>query len=171
MDRKAEQRAYMANFSGKMREMMAQVGMQREELETEKALVVEPGNRNKPRKKSVVNSQEDATSRICHQLIETRRHIVNGSPSLAELEYKRKYDNIVRPVHWDFAGKRGFRRGEEWCKYVPESVVENENLKLPRDYGKKTDHEVRSRRPESTPITLNTRQFIGTFSDCGGQNT
>lgn len=32
---------------------------------------------------------------------------MNGSPSLAELEYKRKYDNIVRPVHWDFAGKRG----------------------------------------------------------------
>ncbi|CAH3142051.1 unnamed protein product, partial [Pocillopora meandrina] len=61
--------------------------------------------------------------------------------SLAELEYKRKYDNIVRPVHWDFAGKRGFRRGEEWCRYVPESVVENENLKLPRDYGNKTDHE------------------------------
>ena len=69
---------------------------------------------------------------------------MNGSPSLAELEYKRKYDNIVRPVHWDFAGKRGFRRGEEWCRYVPESVVENENLKLPRDYGNKTDHEVRS---------------------------
>ncbi|RMX61515.1 hypothetical protein pdam_00003550 [Pocillopora damicornis] len=61
--------------------------------------------------------------------------------TLTELEYKRKYDNIVRPVHWDFAGKRGFRRGEEWCRYVPESVVENENLKLPRDYGKKTDHE------------------------------
>ena len=40
--------------------------MWREELETEKALVVEPGNRSKPHQESVVNSQEDATSRICH---------------------------------------------------------------------------------------------------------
>ena len=46
-------------------------------------------------------SQDDPKCRMCKQNNETISHIVSGCPKLAQMEYKKRHDNVARAVHWD----------------------------------------------------------------------
>ena len=43
---------------------------------------------------------------------------------VAQKEYKRRYDNVAKIVHWKFCGKCNLKRIEKWYEYAPGSVVE-----------------------------------------------
>ena len=51
---------------------------------------------------------------------------------LAQTEYKGRYDNVARYIHWQLCGKCGLERANNWYEQKPERVVESET---PRYYG------------------------------------
>ena len=50
---------------------------------------------------TIDRSQDDPKCRMCKQNNETISHIVSGCPKLAQMEYKKRHDNVARAVHWD----------------------------------------------------------------------
>ena len=62
---------------------------------------------------------------------------------LAQKEYKRRHDNVVKKVRWDLCKKSGLEHTEKWYEHVPEGEIENEEVKVLwdiNDRGKKTRH-------------------------------
>ena len=50
---------------------------------------------------TIDRSQDDPKCRMCKQNNETISHIVSGCPKLAQMEYKKRHDNVARAVHWN----------------------------------------------------------------------
>ena len=71
---------------------------------------------------------------------------------------------MARTIHWDLSGKCGFERNERWYDHVPESVLENDDYKLLRDYSVRTDHENGARRPDL--MIIDKRQELSNYR-CG----
>ena len=96
-------------------------------------------------KANIDKFQRDVKCRMCRDKNETVSHIVNGCSKLAQKEYKKRH-NVAGAIHWDLSGKCGFDRNDKWHNHVPESVLENENYKLLRDFSIRTDHNIEARR-------------------------
>ena len=60
---------------------------------------------------------------------ETVQHITSGCKKLAQKEYKRRHDNVVKKVHWDICKKNRLEHSEKWYEHVPERVAENQEIK------------------------------------------
>ena len=54
----------------------------------------------------------------------------------------RRHDNVVRIVHWELSGAFQLKREEKWYERVPESVIENEDVKLLWDFNIQCNHTV-----------------------------
>ena len=50
---------------------------------------------------TIDRSQNDPKCIMRKQNNETISHIVSGCPKLAQMEYKKRHDNVARAVHWD----------------------------------------------------------------------
>ena len=72
--------------------------------------------------------------RMCGDKGETISHLVSECAKLAEREYKRRRDNVVRYIHWLLAEKSGFDRAAKWYEQKPDGVLENEDFKLLWDF-------------------------------------
>ena len=48
-------------------------------------------------------SQKDMLYRLCKKADESVDHAVSGSSQLAQKEYKGRYDNLSKIVHWKLA--------------------------------------------------------------------
>ena len=59
---------------------------------------------------------------------------------LAQKEYKGRYDNVVKAVHWKLCEKNGLERSEKWYEHTPESAVENGRIKILWDVCVQCDH-------------------------------
>ena len=59
-------------------------------------------------------SQGDSLCRVCRKVDESINHIVSGCSKLAQKEYKRRYDNLGKIVHWKFVRKCNFEAGDKW---------------------------------------------------------
>ena len=75
-------------------------------------------------------------------------HIVSGCSKLAQTEYKRRHDNLGKIVHRKLTRKYNFEAGDKWYEHEPESVLENEDYKILRDFSIQTDHVIEARRPD-----------------------
>ena len=71
-----------------------------------------------------------------------------GSKKLAQKEFKRRHDNVPKAVHWKLCEKYGLERGEKWHENTPESVVENERIKIFWDVCIQYDNVIGARRPD-----------------------
>ena len=58
---------------------------------------------------------------MCKKVDESIDHIVSGCSKLAQKEYKRRYDNLVKIVHWKLARK---------CNFEAEDKVMNMSQKV-----------------------------------------
>ena len=47
---------------------------------------------------------------------------------------------------WNLSGKYGFQWNERWYEHVPDTVLENEDYRMLRDFSIQTDHEIEARR-------------------------
>ncbi|XP_063611810.1 uncharacterized protein LOC134785404 [Penaeus indicus] len=64
---------------------------------------------------------------------ESIQHIVSACGKLAQKEYKRRYDNVARKIHWDICKERGLECSEEWYEPAPEGVVESDDNKARKE--------------------------------------
>ena len=74
-------------------------------------------------KARIEKSQGDSLRRVCRKVDESIDHIVSGCSKLAQKEYKRRHDNLVKIVHWKLARKCNFEAGDKWYEHEPESVL------------------------------------------------
>ena len=99
-------------------------------------------------KAKIDKSHRDSLCRVCRKVDESIDHIVSGCSKLAKKEYKRRHDNLGKIVHWKFARKCNFEAGEKWYEHEPESVLENEDYEILRDFSIQTDHVIEAWRPD-----------------------
>ena len=93
-------------------------------------------------------SQEDSLCRVCIKVDESIDHIVRGCSKIAQKEYKRRYDKLLKIVHQKLARKCDFEAGDKWYEHEPENVLENEDYKILWDFSIQTDHVIEARRPD-----------------------
>ena len=67
-------------------------------------------------------SQGDSSYRVFRKVDQSIDHIVSGCGKLAQKEYKRRYDNLGKIVHWKLARKCNFEGRDKWYEHEPESV-------------------------------------------------
>ena len=82
---------------------------------------------------------------MCRKVDESIDHFVSGCSKLAQKEYKRRYDNLGKIVHWKLPGKCNFEAGDKWYEHEPESVLQNEDYKIMLDFSIQTDHVIEAR--------------------------
>ena len=90
-------------------------------------------------------SQGYSLCRVCRKVDESINHIVSGCSKLAQKEYKRRYDNLRKIVHWKFVRKCNFEAGDKWYEHEPENFLENEDYKTLWDVSIQTDHVIEAR--------------------------
>ena len=56
--------------------------------------------------------------------------LVSGCPKLAQKQYKRRHDNVVRRVHWELCKKHGLESSDRWYENTPADVVEKDEVEL-----------------------------------------
>ena len=66
---------------------------------------------------------------MCDRKSEIVSHIVSKCEKLAQNECKKRH-NVVKIVYWKFFGKYNQKRSEKWYEHAPESVFENEEVKI-----------------------------------------
>ena len=86
--------------------------------------------------------------RLCGKKGESVQHITSGCETLAQKEYKRRYNNVAKKVHWDICKKNGLEHSEKWYEHAPEGTVENEEIKVLWDINIQCDNLIEARRPD-----------------------
>ena len=99
-------------------------------------------------KAKIDKSQKDTLCRLCKKADESIDHVVSGCSKLAQKDYKRRYDNLGKIVHWKLARKCNFEAGDKWYEHEPESVLEIEDYKILWDFSIQTDHVIEVQRPD-----------------------
>ena len=91
----------------------------------------------------------DSLCRVFRKVDESIDHTVSGCSKLAQKEYKRRHDNLGKKiVHWKLAKKCNFEFRNKWYEHEQESVLENEDYKILRDFDVQTDHVIEAWRPD-----------------------
>ena len=93
-------------------------------------------------------SVDSPSCRMCGETGDTISHIVSKCSKLAQREYKRRYDNFTRMVHWKLYEKFNLEKPEKWCLHNPRNVSENVNHKLIYDMNVQCDNIIVERRPD-----------------------
>ena len=88
------------------------------------------------------------------------QQLVSGCEKLAQKEYKRRYENVAKKVHWDLCKMNGLEHTEKWYEHVPEEVVENEEVKVLWDIDVQCDNVIEARRPDIIFIDKKKRKEI-----------
>ena len=79
-------------------------------------------------------------------------------PSISTEPYKKTHDTVARAVHWNLCKKYQMPCSNKWCEHQPQSVTENENAKLLRDYSIRTDRVIPAHRPDLTLVDKTTNK-------------
>ena len=85
---------------------------------------------------------------MCGNKGETVQHIICECEKLAQKEYKRRHDNVARRLHWDLCKKNGLKCNVKWYEHEPDSVVENDDIKLLWDFNIQCDNMIEAHRPD-----------------------
>ena len=72
--------------------------------------------------------------------------VVSGCSKLAQKDYKRRYDNSGKIVHYKHARKCNFKAGDKWYEHQPESALEIEGYNILWDFSIQTGHVTETRR-------------------------
>ena len=86
--------------------------------------------------------------RMCGNKGGTVQHIICECEMLAEKEYKRRHDNVDTRLHWDLCKKNRLKCNVKWYEHEPDSVVENDDIKLLWDFNIQCDNMIEARRPD-----------------------
>ena len=91
--------------------------------------------------------QKDTLCRLCKKADESIYYVVSGCSKFALKDYKKRYDNLGKIVHWKLTRKCNFETGDKWYEHEPESVLENEDYKILWDFSIRIDHITEAQKP------------------------
>ena len=87
--------------------------------------------------------------RLCGEREETVAHIVSECKQLAQRQYKEwRHDVIAKVIHWEMCKVNDLPYAEKWYEHKPESVTENERVKILWDFKIQTDKELKHNKPD-----------------------
>ena len=75
-----------------------------------------------------------------------------GCSQLASAQYKSRYDNVAKYIHWLLYGKYNIGQEGNWWKHSPGSVVQNDSVKILWDFNIFVDHLIYARWPDIVVI-------------------
>ena len=101
---------------------------------------------------NIDKSIDSPLCRMCGKCGESVQHIVSGCEKLAQKEYKRRRDNVAKKIHWDLCKRHEIEHQEKWYDHIPDSVVENDSVKLLWDINIQCDNVIEARRPDIVVI-------------------
>ena len=87
-------------------------------------------------------------------------HLVSECSKLAQTEYKGRYDNVARYIHWQLCGKCGLDRASSWYEQKPEGMVESKNFKILWDFTVQCDRKIKARRPDIVFVDKKEREVV-----------
>ena len=90
--------------------------------------------------------------RKCNEKEETINHIISECSALAQYQYKKRHDTVAKALHWSLCKKHQLSCSDKWYEHQPESVMENEKVKLLWDFDIRTEKVIRAHRPDLTLI-------------------
>lgn len=100
----------------------------------------------------------DDKCRKCHLYQETIDHITGGCKLLAATEYTERHNNVAKIIHHAILRKHNLLHEDiPYYKYNPESIVENDEMKIYWDRAIHTDKTIAHNRPDITLINKNTK--------------
>lgn len=87
--------------------------------------------------------------RLCDEKTETVNHLIAGCKVLGGKEYKDRFENVARTIHWQLCRKYQIEcNAENLWGHVREKVVERENIKILWDhFNVYADRKIKGRRP------------------------
>ena len=99
-------------------------------------------------KKNIDTQDISEKCRMCGKRDESISHISVECKKLALIEYKQRHDSIARILHLEMCQNHGLFEEVKWYNHKPESVVENENIKIQWDFNIQTVHVIEHMRPD-----------------------
>ena len=109
-------------------------------------------------KKNIDKQNISEKCRMCGQRDESVSHIVAECSKLAQTEYKARHDNVARIIHLELCQNRKLIDEKKWYNHKPESVYEDEKVKILWDFNIYTDHLIQHRRPDIVVIDKKERK-------------
>ncbi|KAL1447477.1 hypothetical protein WDU94_012389 [Cyamophila willieti] len=98
------------------------------------------------------NAPEDRCRR-CGAPGETIDHIISACPTLAQSDYLKRHNNVAKKVHLKLLQHYQIpTETTQYYKYIPEPVIENENIKIYYDRILHTNHTREHNRPDITIV-------------------
>ena len=71
---------------------------------------------------------------MCNIVQDQRRdghtHIISKCSELAQLEYKKRQNNVAIAVHWSLCETYHMKRSEQWYQHTAEPFIETESVKI-----------------------------------------
>ena len=118
--------------------------------ETESLLIAAQNNaiRTNHIKAKIDKRQQNSKCRPCGDRDEVINHIISECSILAQKEYKTRHDWVGKMIHWEMCKKFKFDHTNKWYMHNPAAVLENDTLKLLRDFDIQTGHLISARRPD-----------------------
>ena len=86
--------------------------------------------------------------------------MVSECSKLAQTEYKGRYDDVTRYIHWQLCGKCELERANNWYEQKPEGLVKSENFKTLRDFTIQCDRKIEARRPDIGFVDKKEREIV-----------
>ena len=96
--------------------------------------------------------------RLCGDQLETVAHIVSACSTLAQKEYKRRHDKVCINLHWNLCQKYGLQVCDKWYQHHPDTVTENNDVKILWDFMVQCDRQIVHRKPDIIVIDKNTNE-------------
>ena len=72
--------------------------------------------------------------RMCGERDDSITHLIAVSKKQAQKQYKQRHHNIARVVHLELCQKFGLVGEIKWYNHKSEGVVENDRIKILRDF-------------------------------------
>ena len=109
-------------------------------------------------KKHIDKRDVSEKCRMCGVRDESVDHLIAECEKLAQKQYKPRHDNIARIVHLELCQKFGLIGKMKWYNHKPDSVMENDRVKILWDFNIQTDHVIQHRRPDIVIVYKNERR-------------
>ena len=97
---------------------------------------------------SIIKDGTSPLCRMCNKYDETIDHIVSGCPELAKTEYIHRHNKAAAYMHWKVCHNYNIQTSEKWYDHEPETVTENEDVKILWDMPIHTDRKITANRPD-----------------------
>ena len=99
-------------------------------------------------KHAIDKTVDSPLCRKCKRAPESVQHIVSGCTLLAQKEYKYRHDRVASRLHWELCKENHLEYSVNWYDHKPESVQENEKVKILWDMTMFTDRKLPHNRPD-----------------------